>query len=281
MKTFKNAIRLMFLYLALALYLIFFLFPFYWATISSLKTNKELYDLRANPLWVYRGVTFEHYKYLFNNTLFCRWFINTVLVAGLVTVITVSTASFAAYSVTRFRFRGRTTFAMGVFAAYLIPPTLLFIPLYQVLRLLKVIDTVWSLIIAYPTFAVPFCTWLLMGYFKTIPLELEESALVDGATRLQALIRIVLPLALPGLMTAAVFAFTLSWSHYLYAVAFISHSPQKTLPVGVVSELVRGDVFYWGSLMAGTLFSSVPIVILYSCMTRYFIKGLTAGATKY
>jgi multiple sugar transport system permease protein len=281
MKVLKNNFRLFFLYLAVAFYLVFFLFPFYWATISSFKTNRELYDLKAKPFWIYKGVTFDHYTYLFNNTLFFRWFLNTALVAGLVTVITVSTTSLAAYSVTRFRFRGRTAFAMSVFGAYLVPPTLLFIPLYQVLRLLRVIDTVWSLVIAYPTFTVPFCTWLLMGYFKTIPLELEESALVDGATRLQALIRIVLPLALPGLMTAAVFAFTLSWSHYLYAVAFISHSPQKTLPVGVVSELVRGDVFYWGSLMAGTLLSSVPIVILYSCMTRYFIKGLTAGAMKY
>ncbi len=269
------------LYLIVIPYLVFLLFPFYWATISSLKTNKEMYDLSTNPLWIRERVTFEHYAYLFNRTLFPKWFLNTTVVASLVTVITLSIASLAAYGITRFRFRGRAAFAICVFVAYLIPPTILFIPLYQVLRFLGIIDTIWSLIVAYPTFTVPFCTWLLMGYFKTIPLELEEAALVDGATRLQTLIRVVLPLALPGLMTAAIFAFTLSWSHFLYAVAFISTSPQKPLSAGVVSELVRGDVFYWGSLMGGALLSSAPIVVLYSFMTKYFIKGLTGGATKY
>lgn len=281
MKKSRQRLRLGLLYLALVPYLLFLLFPFYWALITSVKTNRELYDLSMNPLWVQKGPTLQHYAYLFQKTLFLRWFTNTLLVSGLVTVFTISTTIPAAYSLTRFRFKGRTSFAMGVFAAYLVPPTLLFIPLYQMLKLLHVIDTMWSLVIAYPTFTVPFCTWLLMGYFKTIPHELEESAMVDGATRLQALVRIVLPLSLPGLMTTAIFAFTLSWSHFLYAVAFISFSSQKPLSVGVVSELVRGDVFYWGSLMAGVLLASLPIVIFYSFMTRYFISGLTAGATKY
>jgi len=277
----RRRVRLCLLYLALVPYLLFLLFPFYWATISSLKTNRELYDLSANPLLIRKGITLQHYAYLFQKTLFSRWFTNSVLIAGLVTFLTISTTTLAAYSLTRFKFKGRRSFAMAVFAAYLIPPTLLFIPLYQVLKLLHVIDTLWALVIAYPTFTVPFCTWLLMGYFKTIPQELEESAMVDGATRLQALIKVVLPLSLPGLVTTAVFAFTLSWSHFLYAVAFVSFSPQKPLSVGVVSELVRGDVFYWGSLMAGALLASLPIVVLYSFMTRYFISGLTAGATKY
>lgn len=277
----KWQIRTYLLYLALVPYLLFLLFPFYWAAISSLKTNRELYDLSANPLLIKGGITLQHYEYLFQKTLFPRWFANSILIASLVTFLTISTTTLAAYSLTRFKFKGRRSFAMAVFAAYLIPPTLLFIPLYQVLKLIRVIDTLWALVIAYPTFTVPFCTWLLMGYFKTIPKELEESAMVDGATRLQALIKVVLPLSLPGLMTTAVFAFTLSWSHFLYAVAFVSFSPQKPLSVGVVSELVRGDVFYWGSLMAGALLTSLPIVVLYSFMTRYFISGLTAGATKY
>lgn len=277
----KKKLQQFILYVALVPYLLFFLFPFYWAAISSLKVDKELYDLSANPLWIATGPTLEHYKYLFSKTLFTKWYLNTIQIAGLVTSITVIVAMLAAYSSARLEFKGRTAFALGVFAAYLVPPTLLFIPLYQVLKVLGVIDTLWSLVIAYPTFTVPFCTWLLMGYFKTIPRELEESAMVDGATRFQALIRIVLPLALPGLVTATLFSFTLSWSHFLYAVAFVSFSPQKPLSAGVVTELVRGEVFYWGPLMAGALLVSLPVVIIYSFMTRYFISGLTAGATKY
>lgn len=281
MKTLRRGLKMMLRYLAVVSYLVFLLFPFYWAVVTSIKTNQELYDLSMNPLWIRKGPTLQHYLYIFEKTLFIKWFLNTLLVASLVTLLSMTVSATAAYSITRFRFKGRTSFAIGIFAAYLVPPTLLFIPLYQVLKVIGVIDTLWSLVVAYPTFTVPFCTWLLMGYFKTIPFELEESAMVDGATRLQAMVRIVLPLSLPGLITVGIFAFTLSWSHFLYPAAFISLSSQKVLSVGVVSELVRGDVFYWGSLMAGVLLTSLPVVILYSFMNRYFISGLTAGAMKY
>ena len=269
------------LYLVLSLFLVFLLFPFYWMAVTSLKIDKELYDLSTNPLFIKQGLTLQHYVYLFKKTSFLTWFKNTFIIAFLVTIITLTVSAPAAYSVTRFKFRGRTTFAIAVFISYLIPPTLLFIPLYKVLKLLRLIDTIWSMVVTYPTFTMPFCTWLLMGYFKTIPRELEESALVDGANRLQVLLRIVCPVALPGLTTVTLFSFTLSWMQFLYPVAFISASTQKPLSVGVVSELVRGDVFYWGSLMAGALLASLPVILVYMIFTRYFISGLTAGATKY
>ncbi len=265
----------------LALFLVFLLFPFYWMVVTSLKTNQELYNPEYNPLTISRGITLSHYAYLFAHTLFLRWFANTALVAFLVTLATVVLSSLAAYSMARLRYRGRRVFALGVFAAYLVPPTLLFIPLYSVVRFAGLIDSTWSLVLTYPTFTIPFCTWLLMGYFKTIPRELEESAMIDGASRLRSLVRIVLPVALPGLTTAALFSFTLSWSHFLYGVAFVATSPEKPLAVGVVSELVRGDVFYWGSLMGGALLTSVPVILIYAFFARYFISGLTAGATKY
>jgi multiple sugar transport system permease protein len=170
--------------------------------------------------------------------------------------------------------------AVGIFVTYLVPPTLLFIPLADVVRAFGLLDSPWSLILTYPTFLIPFSTWLLMGYFKTIPRELEECAMIDGATRLQAMIKIVLPLALPGILSAGIFAFTLSWNEFIYALVFLSSTEIKTIPVGVVSELIRGDVFYWGPLMAGALLGSVPVAIIYSFFVEYYVAGLTAGAVK-
>lgn len=267
-------------YLALIPFVLFLLFPFYWMLVTSLKTDQELYNPGSIPLLVQKGITLDHYTFLFTETNFITWFLNSTIVAILVTAFSVTISVLAAYSLARLRFRGSNFFGMGIFVTYLVPPTLLFIPLSRVISFLNLTDTIWALVIAYPTFAIPFSTWLLMGYFRTIPRELEECAMVDGATRLQALIRIVLPVAIPGITTAALFTFTLSWGEFIYALSFIAQSAHRTLPVGVVAELRRGDVFFWGSLMAGALIASIPVVIAYSFFTDYFVSGLTAGATK-
>jgi multiple sugar transport system permease protein len=201
-------------------------------------------------------------------------------VSILSTAISLVTGIMAGYALSRLRFRGAGGMAVGIFVTYLVPPTLLFIPLADVVRAFGLLDSRWSLILTYPTFLIPFSTWLLMGYFKTIPRELEECAMIDGATRLQAMVKIVLPLALPGILSAGIFAFTLSWNEFIYALVFLSSTDIKTIPVGVVSELIRGDVFFWGPLMAGALLGSVPVAIIYSFFVEYYVAGLTAGAVK-
>lgn len=276
----KNRYRAALRTALIALFIAFLMFPFLWMAITSFKTNRELYDPSFNPLLIRMGITLTHYSYLFTQTLFVRWFVNTVVVSVIVTAATLLVSLFAAYSVTRLRYRGRTVFALSVFAAYLVPPTLLFIPLYAVLKFTGLIDSIWALVLTYPTFTIPYCLWLLMGYLRTIPVEMDESAKMDGAGHLRILFSIVSPVALPGLTTAGLFSFTLSWSQFLYGVAFIATSPQKPIAVGVVSELVRGDVFYWGSLMGGALLASVPIVLVYAFFARYFVGGLTAGSVK-
>jgi multiple sugar transport system permease protein len=213
-------------------------------------------------------------------TIFPTWAYNTLYVSVFSTAISLITGIMAGYALSRLRFRGAGGMAVGIFVSYLVPPTLLFIPLADVVRAFGLLDSPWSLILTYPTFLIPFSTWLLMGYFKTIPRELEECAMIDGATRLQAMIKIVLPLALPGILSAGIFAFTLSWNEFIYALVFLSSSEIKTIPVGVVSELIRGDVFFWGPLMAGALLGSVPVAIIYSFFVEYYVAGLTAGAVK-
>ena len=265
----------------MTLFLLFLLFPFYWMVVTSLKPDKELYDLRAIPLLIREGITIQHYLFLFKNTHFLDWFRNSLIVSTAVTALSVPISTTAAYSLARLQFAGSSLFGISIFISYLIPPTLLFIPLSRVVAFLGLTDSIWSLIVVYPTFSIPFCTWMLMSYFKSIPRELEECAMIDGASRLQALLRIVLPVAIPGVLTATLFTFTLSWGEFIYALSFISSSTKKTLAVGVVSELVRGDVFFWGSLMAGALLASFPIILIYSLFTDYFVAGLTAGATKY
>ena len=224
--------------------------------------------------------TLEHFRYLMRETIFLTWAYNTLYVSILSTAISLVTGIMAGYALSRLRFRGAGGIAVGIFVTYLVPPTLLFIPLADVVRAFGLLDSPWSLILTYPTFLIPFSTWLLMGYFKTIPRELEECAMIDGATRLQAMIKIVLPLALPGILSAGIFAFTLSWNEFIYALVFLSSTEIKTIPVGVVSELIRGDVFYWGPLMAGALLGSVPVAIIYSFFVEYYVAGLTAGAVK-
>ncbi len=262
----------------LAVFMVVLLFPFYWMLITALKPDPEMYDLRLNPLWV-RTPTLEHIRQLLWATTYPRWLANTMLIAVVSTAISLGASLLAAYGIQRLQFRGAGTLGVAIFLSYLVPPTILFIPLAAVIFSLNLWDTPWALILTYPTFLIPFCTWLLMGYFKTLPRELEECARIDGASRLQVLGRIVLPLSVPGILSAGIFSFTLSWNEYLYALAFTSDTLNKTVPVGVVTELVRGDVYHWGPLMAGALLGSLPVALVYSFFVEHYVSGLT-GALK-
>lgn len=275
----KGYRRWLALYLPLGLAVIVTLFPFYWMFITSIKSNRELYDLNA-PQFLVTQPTLEHYIYLLTQTRFLKWATNTLIITISSTTISLLCGILAGYSLARLRFVGGTVLGVAIFVTYLVPQTLLFLPLVKVVRLLGLSNTLWSMILTYPTFLIPFCTWLLMGYFKSIPRELEESALIDGASRLSAMVRIALPLALPGILSAGIFAFTLSWNEFIYALVFTTSTEIKTIPVGVVTELVKGDVFFWGSLMAGALLGSVPVALFYSFFVEHYVAGLTAGAVK-
>ena len=261
-------------------FIVFAVFPFYHMALTSLKTDRELYDRTANPLLIRQGPTLEHYTKLVWESAFLTWTKNSLLVTLLATVVSLVIGTIAAYALARLKFFAVGSFGTGIFVTYLVPTSLLFLPLAQVVNWLGLADSKWALVVTYPTFLVPFCTWLLMGYFRTVPKEVEECAMVDGATRIQALTKIVLPIAIPGLVCAALFAFTLSWNEFIYALTFTSSSEQITASVGVTSELIRGDIYYWGQLMAGAVLASVPIVILYVFFLDYYVSGLTAGAVK-
>jgi multiple sugar transport system permease protein len=270
--------RVVTVYLPLALFLFVLLFPFYWMGITTFKPNEELLSREGNPFWV-ANPTLAHIKKLLFDTAYPDWLWNTMLVAVVATFLSLVCSVMAAYAIERLRFKGSRYVGVSVFLAYLVPPSILFIPLAKVVFELGLFDTRLALILTYPTFLVPFCTWLLMGYFRSIPFELEECALIDGATRWQILAKIILPLAVPGLISAGIFAFTLSWNEFIYALTFISSSEVKTVPVGVVTELVEGDVYHWGSLMAGALLGSLPVAVLYSFFVEYYVAGMT-GAVK-
>ena len=270
--------RIVTLWVPLTVFLIVLLFPFYWMATTSIKPDDELLSRAGNPFWVHRP-TLAHIEKLFFHTGYPQWLWNTMLVSIVSTFVSIVCSVLAAYAIERLRFRGSRYVGMSIFLAYLVPPSILFIPLATMVYKLHLFDTRLALILTYPTFLIPFCTWLLMGYFKSIPFELEECALIDGASRWQILTRIVLPLAVPGLISAGIFAFTLSWNEFIYALTFISSSEVKTIPIGVVTELVEGDVYHWGSLMAGALLGSLPVAILYSFFVEYYVSGLT-GAVK-
>ncbi|WP_156381638.1 carbohydrate ABC transporter permease [Aurantimonas sp. Leaf443] len=271
--------KILVIYLPLAVFIFVLLFPFYWMAITAVKPNDQLTDYSAHsPFWVV-APTLDHIKYLLFETSYPGWLWNTVIVSTCSTVIALAASVFAAYAIERVRFTGSRVTGLLVFLAYLIPPSILFIPLAFIVFQVGIFDSRLALILTYPTFLIPFCTWLLMGYFRSIPFELEESALVDGATRWQILTKIVLPLAVPGLISAGIFAFTLAWNEFIYALTFIQSSENKTVPVGVLTELVRGDVYEWGSLMAGALIGSLPVVILYSFFVDYYVSSMT-GAVK-
>jgi multiple sugar transport system permease protein len=275
-ETFRK--RLIVFYIPLFMFVVALLFPFFWMLLTSVKPDFELYNARRFPLWV-SNPTLTHWTYLFHKTIFLRWAWNTLWIATASTVISLFAGVLAGYALSRLTFPGSNTFGISIFITYLVPPTLLFIPLASVIAELNLLDSPWALILTYPTFLVPFSAWLLMGYFKTIPRELEECARIDGATRLQAMMKIVLPLGTPGILSAGIFSFTLSWNEFLYALVFISSPQQKTIPVGVVSELIKGDVFFWGSLMAGALLGSIPVAFVYSFFVENYVSGMT-GAVK-
>ena len=267
------------LYLPLAVFVFVLLFPFYWMSITAFKSNAELYDYEHySPFWVV-SPTLAHFKKLLFETAYPEWLWNTVLISVIATFLSLFASVLAAYAIERLRFTGARYVGMAIFLAYLVPPSILFIPLATMVFSLGIFDTRLALILTYPTFLIPFCTWLLMGYFKSIPYELEECALIDGATRMQILLKIILPLSVPGLISAGIFAFTLSWNEFIYALTFISSSEIKTVPVGVITELVEGDVYHWGSLMAGALLGSLPVAILYSFFVEHYVSSMT-GAIK-
>jgi multiple sugar transport system permease protein len=263
-------------YLPLCIFLFVLLFPFYWMAITAFKPNNELLSRDGNPFWIIEP-TLAHVKKLLFDTAYPQWMWNTVLVSVVSTFFSLAASVLAAYAIERLRFSGAKHVGLAIFLAYLVPPSILFIPLASVVFQLGLFDTRLALILTYPTFLIPFCTWLLMGYFRSIPFELEECALIDGATRWQILVKIVLPLAVPGLISAGIFAFTLSWNEFIYALTFVSSSEIKTLPVGVVTELVEGDVYHWGSLMAGALFGSLPVAFIYSFFVEYYVSGMTGS----
>ena len=270
--------RTLILYLPLALVVVFLLIPFYWMVVTSLKPNSELYNGAANPLYV-QAPSLEHFVYLFAKTQFLAWTINTFQVSILATAISLFFGVPAGYALAKLRFRGAGPIGLAVFITYLVPTTLLFIPMIQVINRIGLLDSIWALVVVYPTFLLPFCTWLMSGYFKTIPAELEECARIDGASRIVAMLRIAFPLAMPGIVSAGIFCFTLSWNEFIYALTFIQSSENKTVPVGVLTELVRSDVYEWGALMAGALIGSLPVVILYSFFVEHYVSSMT-GAVK-
>ncbi|MBT2321853.1 carbohydrate ABC transporter permease [Variovorax paradoxus] len=263
-------------YLPLVVFLIVLLFPFYWMAITSVKPDAELLTREGNPFWVV-APTLAHFHKLLFETSYPQWIWNTLLVSVVSTFFSLACSVFAAYAIERLRFNGSRQVGLAIFLAYLVPPSILFIPLANVVFGLGLFDTRLALILTYPTFLIPFCTWLLMGYFRSIPFELEECALIDGANRWQILVKIVLPLAVPGLISAGIFAFTLSWNEFIYALTFVSSSEIKTVPVGVVTELVQGDVYQWGPLMAGALLGSLPVAFIYSFFVEYYVSGLTGS----
>ena len=263
-------------YLPLLVFLFVLLFPFYWMGVTTFKPDNELLSRDGNPFWIV-SPTLAHIDKLLFKTEYPQWMWNTVVVSVTATFFSLLASVFAAYAIERLRFSGAKNVGLGIFLAYLVPPSILFIPLASVVFQMGLFDTRLALILTYPTFLVPFCTWLLMGYFRSIPMELEECALIDGANRWQILAKIILPLAVPGLISAGIFAFTLSWNEFIYALTFVSSSEVKTLPVGVVTELVEGDVYHWGALMAGALFGSLPVALIYSFFVEYYVSGMTGS----
>ena len=271
--------RLLGLWLPLAALFVFALFPFAWMAATSLKANAELYDPKSNPLWI-QHPSLVHYIGLIKESNFLVWIGNTMLVALVATLISLLFGVMLAYPLARMRFPASGLLALSVGVAYLVPQTLLFVPMADLINRMRLGDSLSAVMLTYPTLLVPFSAWLLIGYFKTVPKELEEAALIDGASRWRAMTRVILPLCTPGFLSAGIFAFTLSQNEFLYALLFLSRSDVRTVPIGVVGELIRGDAFYWGQLMAGALLGSVPVALIYSFFVKYYVAGLTAGAVK-
>jgi multiple sugar transport system permease protein len=267
-------------YGAVVVLVTFAAFPFYWMLITTFKTDGDLYNLKSNPYWFNTAPTLEHIKYLFEETLFVQWIGNTAIIGVCVVAITLAVALPAGYSLARMPGRTAESLGIGIFLTYLVPPTLLFLPLSRVVTSFGLQDSLWSLVLVYPTFTIPFCTWLFMGFFKSVPREIEEAAIVDGCTVMGAFVKTVLPLSVPAILTVVIFAFTLTMQEFVYALTFISSSDEKPVTLGVATDLIRGDIFYWGELMGAALIASVPVAIAYNLFLDRFIAGITGGAVK-
>jgi multiple sugar transport system permease protein len=266
-------------YVALAFFVVFFLFPPVHMLMTSLKGSAEIADLSGNP-WIVARPTLENYRGLLTEGNYLLHFRNSVMVTVCVVAITMVISVLAAFSLSRLRFWGSGALATGVFLTYLVPETLLFIPLFQIIGGMGLYNNLWAMVLIYPTLTVPFCTWIMIGYFSSIPKELDEAALIDGANHFQMLWKIFIPVALPGILAATIFAFTVSWGQFLYPMAFLVSSDQMVLTTGIISDLVRGDTFQWGKIMAGALMAALPPLLVYAFLMDYYIAGLTAGATK-
>lgn len=278
--TIAKAVQETSFYGAVAFFFILAAFPFYWMVITSFKTDADLYNVTNIPFWFNDPPTLGHFRYLFEKTLFATWLLNSLVIGLCVVAITLVTALPAAYSLARMTGRNGEALGIGIFLTYLVPPTLLFLPLSRVIANLGLQNSMWSLVLVYPTFTIPFCTWLLMGFFKAMPPEIEEAAIVDGCSLFGAFIKMAIPLSLPGILTVVIFTFTLTLQEFVYALTFISASDQKPITLGVATDLIRGDIFYWGEIMAGALIASIPVAIAYNLFLDRFIAGITGGAVK-
>ncbi|MBV9323769.1 MAG: carbohydrate ABC transporter permease [Chloroflexi bacterium] len=267
-------------WIALAFFVVIAVFPVFWMFMTSVKADRDLVNPSTIPFWFQQPLTLDHYVYLFTATKFTTWLGNTFLISSCVVLITLVVCIPAAYALARLKFIGAEHIGIGVFLSYVVPPTILFLPLAQILAGHGLYNTKWGLVVVYPTFTIPFCLWLLAGFFRTVPLEIEEAALVDGCNRWQAVVRVVLPLSLAGIMTVAIFAFTLAMQEFVYALTFVSSSTEKPVTLGIPTDLIRGDVYFWGSLMAGALLAGIPVAILYNFFLDYFVEGITGGALK-
>ncbi len=267
-------------YFFLILFAIFFLLPPYYMVVTALKSDAEVAHMVTNPWIVANGITFDQFRILFTETDFLIFFKNTVIVTVCVVVITMVVSILAAFSLGRMKFWGSGILATGIFLTYLVPDTLLFIPLFQIVKSVGLLNSYWGMVLVYPTLTVPFCTWIMIGYFQSIPKELDEAALIDGAGHMQMLFKIFIPVALPGIIAATIFAFTVSWAAFVYPMTFLYSADQQVLTVGTVTSLSRGDVYKWGMLMAGALLAAAPPLVIYAFLMDYYIAGLTAGATK-
>jgi multiple sugar transport system permease protein len=266
-------------YGALSVFVVIFLVPPFYMLMTSLKTAAEISAEKGNP-WIPQNPTMDNFIYLATNAQFQRYFLNSVWVTVLVVLISMTIAILAAFALARMSFKGSQTISTCVFLTYLVPPSLLFIPLFQILGWLGLINSTWALVLVFPTLAVPFCTWIMIGYFSSIPKELDEAALIDGASYPQILLQIFIPVALPGIIAATIFAFTIAWGAFLYPLAYLYSADQAVLTVGIVRELIKGDVFAWGTIMAACVMAAAPPIIIYTFLMDYYIAGLTSGATK-
>jgi multiple sugar transport system permease protein len=279
-RTFTRSLREVAFFFGIAFFVVLAAFPFYWMVITAFKPNSDLYDVTNVPFWFNEPPTLEHITYLFRETLFARWLLNSLTIGVCVTLITLVTAVPAGYSLARMTSRKGEALGIAIFLTYLVPPTLLFLPLSRIIAELGLQNSMWSLVLVYPTFTIPFCSWLLMGFFKALPVEIEEAAIVDGCSLFGAFIKMAIPLSLPAILTVVIFTFTLTLQEFVYALTFVSSSSQKPVTLGVSTDLIRGDVFFWGEIMAGALIAAIPVAIAYNLFLDRFISGITGGAVK-